>query len=123
MYNFNMISGNVWQIKKMENEKYFIKFLKIMKGIFSKYKVNFIFYIYNNPNAKTPLYSPNDKKIFITTDNTEMYYQQIIYQISHEMIHQLIYEICDNQDFKNKYLKYSEILCCAFSLYIIKCLG
>lgn len=107
---------------KVFNDDSFQKFSIYTIHLFEKYNLECIFNVENDVvNENAPLFAPVENKIYINIKDFSI--EQIIYQLSHEIMHQLIYSIAGVKTYNGLIKKQSEVLCCAFSWFILSRIG
>lgn len=79
-------------------------------------------YLENNSNLKYPFYRVEEKKITLTIK--KFFSPQVIYQLSHEVMHHIIYQLKGKtKTYDGKVSKATESFCTAFSFFIINEFG
>lgn len=94
--------------------------LKVL-GILSKInlRVNEELTVENNSSLSGPWYIPNSLTIFLHTNISGDYYQQVTYQFAHEVMHHIVYEKANINFYTEKQKDMGEILSTAFSFYVL----
>lgn len=99
-------------------EKNCIEALDIFRELLGKQKINRDCTIkYGDKND--PFYHVETKTIHLLTDKEKCYYMQIINQIAHELVHHIISEKLNIEKYDYIEHKEEEVLCSAYSLYVI----
>lgn len=106
------------------DEKYYLSCIseslkKIFSEIFSEDIMgNEICMIYNEPESECPMLITNPAPLRIRLHlKTTSYWDQLIYQLAHELCHYAIRE--NNKNRSGKLKRFEEILCESFSLYML----
>lgn len=107
---------NITSFDKFLKSKEYLDFEKLIINTFSKFEADMIFTV-SLYDGNTPLYSPSYNAIFLSINIEETSNDQIIFQLSHEIIHKMIYEIANIHKYIDVEKKKSEVICTAFSLY------
>ena len=118
-----IINSSLPQIDFLKKANFYEKLSLLIDNIFYKNNVVPILNVENQKDALTPIFHAETNTIFLHTSPQHNYYQQITYQFSHEAIHHLINNKLGIVTYNNDYIKSAEILCSAFSLYVIEYLG